>query len=344
MRFGNLISPPVASVERAIKIAIQSEELGFHSIVFPDHTLMVPPGLTPNALALMSAIAVKTQRVMLGTGVTDFVRYHPSILAQFFATLSHLAPGRVFLGVGAGEAMNIKPFGLSWQRFAMLKEGIEITKRLWNCETLSYKGSAFKLDSAFLQITPLQPIPVYLGANGKKTRELAGMFCEGWMPIAETPKTYRENLKDVIRGAEKAGRKIEEIDTALQIYTAVDLESEKAMERAKQFSGLVISAIEKVEQANYNIELPENFPKKFYYENLLLTDDSLMKFVELSSRVSEEILADFFLVGNVEEVILKIEEFAKAGVKHLMIINVGPDPKFVNKVYAEKIIPAFSEK
>ncbi|MEM3145964.1 MAG: LLM class flavin-dependent oxidoreductase, partial [Archaeoglobaceae archaeon] len=342
MRFGNLLSPPVASVERAIKIAIQSEELGFHSLVFPDHTLMVPPGLTPNAFVLMSAIAVKTQRIVLGTGVTDFVRYHPSILAQFFATLSHIAPNRVFLGVGAGEAMNIKPFGLRWEKFAMLKEGIEIVKRLWNGETFSYEGKAFRLDKAFLQITPTQPIPIYLGANGKKTRELAGMLCEGWMPIAETPKTYRENLKDVIRGAERVGRKIDEIDTALQIYTAVDLDSKKAMERAKQYAGLVISAMEKVEQAGYSLDLPKDFPKKFYYENLLLTDDSIARFVEFSSRVSEEILADFFLVGNVEEVISKIEEFSRAGVKHLMIINVGPDPKFVNRVYAEKIIPVFS--
>lgn len=342
MRFGNLISSPVASVERAIKIAIQSEEIGFHSIVFPDHTLMVPPGLTPSALALISAVAVKTQRITLGTGVTDFVRYHPSILAQFFATISHLAPGRVFLGVGAGEAMNIKPFGITWKKFTMLKEGIEITKLLWKGETISYDGKAFRLDKAFLQITPAQPIPIYLGANGKKTRELAGMLCDGWMPIAETPKTYRENLKDVIRGAEMVGRKIDEIDTALQIYTAVDSSGEKAMERAKQFSGLAISAIEKLEQAGYSIDLPENFPKKFYYENLLLTDDSMAKFVEVSSKVSEEILADFFLVGSVEDVISKIEEFSKAGVKHLMIINIGPDPKFVNKVYAERIIPAFS--
>lgn len=341
MRFGTIISPPMASVDRAIKIAIQSEELGFHSLVFPDHTLMVPPGLTPNALALMTAIAVKTRSIALGTGVTDFARYHPSILAQFFATLSHLAPNRIFLGVGAGEAMNVKPFGIRWQKFAMLKEGIEITKLLWKGETISYEGKAFRLEKAFLQISPAHPIPVYLGANGKKTRELAGILCEGWMPIAETPKTYRENLKDVIRGAEKAGRSIDEIDTALQIYAAIDSDGEKAMERAKQYAGLVISALEKAEQAGYSIDVPEDFPKKFYYENLLPSDDSMLKFVEVSSRISEEIIADFFLVGRVEEVISKIEEFEKAGVRHLMIINVGPDPKFVNRVFAEKIIPAF---
>jgi len=79
------------------------------------------------------------------------------------------------------------------------------------------------------------------------------------------------------------------------------------------------------------------------FENLLLTDESLTKFVEYSSKVDEEIISDFFIVRNVEEAISKIEEFRRAGVRHLMIINVGPDPKFVNKVYSEKIIPAFAE-
>jgi len=344
MRFGNIVSPPFSSVERALKIALQSEELGFHSIVFPDHTLMVPPGLTPNALALMSAVAVKTQRILLGTGVTDFARYHPSVIAQFFATISHLAPSRVFLGIGAGEAMNIKPFGISWKKFKMLKEGIEITKKLWSGETFSYEGEAFRLKDAFLQITPQQPIPIYLGANGRKTRELAGMLCDGWMPILETPKTYRENLKDVARGAEKANRSLKEIDTALQIYTAIDENGDEAMKRAKQYAGAVVSAIEKVEQAGYALEIPEDFPKKFYFENLLLNDESLAKFAECSLKVNEEIISDFFIVGSVEEAISKIEEFERAGVRHLMIINIGPDPKFVNRVYAERIIPSFSEK
>ncbi|MDI9610160.1 MAG: LLM class flavin-dependent oxidoreductase [Archaeoglobales archaeon] len=343
MKFGNVLSPPMPPLDRAMSIAIQSEELGFYSIVMPDHTLMVPPGLTPNTLAMLSAIAMKTQKIKLGTGVTDFARYHPSILAQFFATLDHLAPGRVFLGVGSGEAMNISPFGMPWKKFSQLKEGIEIVKRLWEGEQFSYSGKAFRLKDAFLQIKPLQKIPIYVGANGRRTRELTGMLCDGWMPIAETPKTYKENLEDVKRGAEKVGRNMEEIDTALQIYTAVDYDSGKAMERAKRFAGIVISALEKVEQAGYTLELPRDFPKRFYFERLLLTDDSLSKFIEYSSIVSEEIISDFFIVGNPEECISKIEEFRRAGVKHMAMINVGPDPKLVMKIYSEKIIPTFKE-
>jgi len=186
-------------------------------------------------------------------------------------------------------------------------------------------------------------IPIYLGANGPKTRELTGEICEGWMPIAETPKTYRQNLRDVERGCEKAGRKLEEIDTALQIYTAVDPSFEKAIERAKRYSGVIISAAEKAEQAGYDLELPKGISKKFYFEQFLLDDAMLMEFVKLSSLVTEEMIRDFFIVGTPEDCVEKIEEFIKAGVKHFMLINVGPDPKYVLKVYAERIIPAFSD-
>ncbi len=261
------------------------------------------------------------------------------------ATIDHLSNGRAFLGLGAGEAMNIKPFGIEWRLpYTTLREGIEIIRRLWTGERFNYEGKKFRLKDAFLQIKPLQKtIPIYLGANGRKTRELAGEMCEGWMPIAETPKTYRENLRDVEQGCYKAGRKIEEIDTALQIYTAIDTSFEKAMERARQFSGVIISAAEKAEQAGYSLELPEGISKKFYFEQLLLDDSMLMEFVRLSSLVTEEMIRDFFIVGTPEDCEEKIEEFIKAGVKHFMLINVGPDPKYVLKVYAERIIPAFSD-
>ncbi|WP_202319370.1 LLM class flavin-dependent oxidoreductase [Archaeoglobus neptunius] len=344
IRFGMLLSAPMPPLDKVMNIAAMGEEGGMASLVVPDHTLMVPPGFTPSALSILSALAVKTRKVMLGTGVTDVVRYHPSVLAQFFATIDHLSSGRAFLGLGAGEAMNIVPFGLDWRMpYTALREGIEIMKRLWKGERVTFEGKRFRLRNAFLQIKPVQPsIPIYLGANGSKTRELAGEMCEGWMPIAETPETYRKNLRDVARGCEKAGRSLDEVDTALQIYTAIDPDPEKAMKKAWQFGGVIIGAVEKAEQAGYQLELPEDFSRKFYFEKLLVEDEMLMKFVKLSGLVTEEMVRDFFIVGTPEECIDRIEEFRRAGVRHFMIINIGPDPKYVLKVYAEKIIPAFS--
>jgi len=344
LRFGMLLPPPLPPMDKILKIASMIDEAGYYSLIVPDHTLMVPPGFTPNALSLLSALSVMTRNVQIGTGVSDVVRYHPSILAQVFATADHLSGGRVFLGLGAGEAMNIKPFGIEWGRpYTRLKEGIEVLRRLWTGEKFSYNGEYFKFREAFLHITPTRKtIPIYLGANGPKTRELAGAACEGWMPITETPKTYRENLEDVKRGAEKAGRSINEIDTALQIYTAMDENYEKAIERARLYKGMMVSSVEKVEQAGYSLELPEGFSKKYYFEDLLLEDEMLMEMVKLSEQVTDEILTDFFIVGTPRDCMDKIEEFRKAGVKHLMLINIGPDPKYVLKTYIEKIAPSFA--
>ncbi|MBS7246893.1 MAG: LLM class flavin-dependent oxidoreductase [Candidatus Jordarchaeales archaeon] len=343
VRFGMLLPPPLPPMDKILKIAGMIDEAGYFSLVIPDHTLMVPPGFTPNALSLMSALSMTTRSVRLGTGVSDVVRYHPSVLAQMMATADHLSGGRVFLGLGAGEAMNIKPFGIEWGRsYTRLKEGIEVLKKLWSGEKFSYDGTYFKFRNAFLQITPVQKtIPIYLGANGPKTRELAGATCEGWMPITETPKTYRENFGDVKRGAEKAGRSVREIDTALQVYTAVDESYEKALERARLYRGMMISAVEKVEQAGYTLNLPEGFSKKHYFEELLLEDEMLLQLVKLSEQVTDEMLTDFFIVGTPKDCIDRIEEFRKAGVKHFLLINIGPDPKYVLRTYMEKIAPAF---
>lgn len=330
-------------MDKILKIAGMIDEAGYFSLIIPDHTLMVPPGFTPNALSLMSALSMTTKRVRLGTGVSDVVRYHPSVLAQVMATIDHLSGGRAFLGLGAGEAMNIKPFGIEWGRpYTRLREGVEVLKKLWSGEKFSYNGTYFKFRNAFLQITPVQKtIPIYLGANGPKTRELAGELCEGWMPITETPKTYRENLEDVKRGAERAGRSIRDIDTSLQVYTAVDESYEKALERARLYKGMLISTVEKVEQAGYTLNIPEEFSKRYYFEELLVENEMLTQLVKLSEQVTDEMLTDFFIVGTPKDCIEKIEEFRKAGVRHFLLINIGPDPKYVLKTYMEKIAPAF---
>ncbi|RLI83488.1 LLM class flavin-dependent oxidoreductase, partial [Archaeoglobales archaeon] len=141
------------------------------------------------------------------------------------ATIEHLSTGGLSVGIGAGEAMNLDPFGIEWRKKPVKKmvEFIEVCRLLWNsgeARKVSYEGEFYRLDNAYLQIKPNRKIPFYIGANGKRTRFIAGMIAEGWIPIGESPRTYAKNLEDVREGAKKAGRSIEEIDRALQIYTA----------------------------------------------------------------------------------------------------------------------------
>lgn len=346
IRFGMLIPPPMPPLEKVLGIAAKIEESGFASIVVPDHLLMYPPGFTPNALSVLSALAVTTKKVMLGTGVTDAIRYHPAVLAQAFATIDHLSGGRAFLGIGAGEAMNTKPFGLPLKKtFSRLKEAVYLIRRLWRGERITYEGSFFKLEEAFLQITPVrESIPIYVGANSPRSREFAGECCEGWMPIAETPKTYRTHLEDVKRGAEKAGRRLEDIDTALQVYTAVSSNRDEAVKAVKRFKTMLIAKRGRLEEAGYKLrfEVPDYITPWYYYDSLLIIEDKLRELEKYAEAVPDEALEDFYIVGTPEDCIGKIEEFRRAGVKHLMLINVGPRPKEVLQVYREKIIPAFS--
>lgn len=346
IRFGMLLPPPMPPLDKVLSIAAKVEEAGFHSLVVPDHLLMYPPGFTPNALALLSALAVKTKRVMLGTGVTDAIRYHPAVLAQAVATIDHLSGGRAFLGIGAGEAMNTEPFGLPLSRsFSRLKEAVYLVKRLWRGERFSYEGTFYRFKDAFLQIAPVRgSIPVYVGANSPKSREFTGECCEGWMPIAETPKTYRSHLEDVRRGAEKAGRSLDEVDTALQVYTAVSGDRSEALEAARRFKSMLLAKRGRLEEAGYRLrrEVPERITPRYYYESLLPVEEAVRELERYADAVPDEALEDFYIVGTPEDCVRKIEEFRRAGVRHFMLINIGPRPKEVLQIYRDRIIPAFS--
>ncbi|MHA1709973.1 MAG: LLM class flavin-dependent oxidoreductase [Candidatus Baldrarchaeia archaeon] len=345
MKFGMVLSPPMPPVNKVMEIAKMTEDAGFDSIVVPDHLLMVPPGFTPNAFGILAALAVKTIRVTIGTGVSDVIRYHPAVLAQLAATIDHLSSGRMFLGLGAGEIMNLTPFGLPFEKpFSRLKEAIYLLRRLWRGERFSYDGKFFKFNNAFLQITPVRgSIPIYVGANSVKSREFTGECCEGWMPMIETPETYKKHLEDVKRGLERSGRSLDDIDTAIQIYTAVSHDRNEAIARIRAYKGIVVAMYGKVQEAGFEIKLPEKISPLYYSTDLLVTQEKLTEFARLASYVPDDVAMEFFIVGTPEDCIDQIERFRKAGLKHLIIINVGPRPKEVLKIYSEKIIPAFKD-
>src|SRR6201992_3317902 len=121
-----------------LEYSVLAEQVGFDSVYISDH---LQPwrhdgGHAPFAMSWLGALGASTERVVIGTSVlTPTFRYHPAIVAQAFAPLGCLYPGRVVLGMGTGESMNEVPLGVVWpdgkERFARFREAVALIRQLW---------------------------------------------------------------------------------------------------------------------------------------------------------------------------------------------------------------------
>jgi 5,10-methylenetetrahydromethanopterin reductase len=342
VKFGSLLPIPTAPVDKLIEIAKVNEGAGFDSIWAPDHLLFVPPGTVPEAWTILTAVAMATKRVMIGTCVTDPHRYHPAVLAQRIATVDQISVGRVILGLGAGEAMNLEPFGIKWKRpVSKLIEAATIMRKLWTGEIFSYEGKFWNLKDAFLQIKPFQSrLPIYFGANSPRMLRLAGEMADGWLPTPLSPELYKKRLKLVEEGAKMAGRSIDEIDTGVYLYTSITDEAEEAYKQLDMMKPMIVSYPQLLEEAGYDIDLPEEISSLSYPE-LLPTGEWIEKFLRYGELIPTEAAVEFSIAGTVEECIEQIDRFVKAGVKHFLLINMGPRPRRVMEIYGKEIIPHF---
>ena len=342
IRFGCLLPVPATPVERLLKIAKVNEEAGFDSIWFPDHLLFIPPGIVPEAWSMLAATAVVTEKAVLGTCVSDPHRYHPAVLAQKVATVDRISGGRVILGLGAGEAMNLEPFGIEWKNpVSKLIEAVTIMRKLWAGEVLNHEGKFWKLREAFLQINPVKGrVPIYFGANSPRTLRLTGEIADGWLSIPLSPKLYKERLKLVEEGAEKAGKSLDDIDTGVYLYTSVTEKTEDAHKQLETMKSQVIPSPELLREGGYDIELPEELQSLSYFK--AFPDAKwIEKFLRFGELIPTEAAIEFSVAGTPEDCITKIDEYIKAGAKHFLLINIGPDPRRVLELYSREIIPRF---
>jgi 5,10-methylenetetrahydromethanopterin reductase len=342
LRFGCFLPVPATPVDRLLKIAKANEEAGFDSIWVPDHVLFIPPGTVPEAWSFLAATAALTEKVALGTCVSDPHRYNPAVLAQKVATVDQISGGRVTIGLGAGEAMNLEPFGIDWKKpVSKLIEAVTIMRKLWAGEVLNYEGKFWKLRDAFLQIRPVKgAVPVYFGANSPYTLRLVGEMADGWLSIPLSPRLFKEHLNLVREGAKKAGRSDDEIDAGVYLYTSVTESAEDAYRQIEAIKSQVIPSPQLLLEAGYDVELPEDLRSLSYFK-ALADSEWIEKFLSFGDLIPKEAAIEFSIAGTVRDCIDKIEEYVKAGAKHLILMNAGPDPRKILKVYGEEIIPYF---
>src|SRR6201746_2192588 len=156
LRLGYKASAEQFGPKELADFGVLAEQAGFGSGFGSDHLQPWRPdgGHAPAALPWLGALGARTERIVLGTSVlTPTFRYHPAVIAQAFATMGCLFPGRVMLGIGTGEAMNeVAVTGIEWpeykERFARMREAVRLIRALWSDERVTFEGDYYKTDQA----------------------------------------------------------------------------------------------------------------------------------------------------------------------------------------------------
>ncbi len=216
---------------RLVDLGVSAEQHGFDTVTVSDHyqPWRHEGGHAPFSLAWMSAVGARTERVLLGTSVlTPTFRYHPAVIAQAFATMGCLFPGRVMLGVGTGEAMNeVAVTGIEWpefkERFARLRESVRLIRELWTDERVTFEGDYYRTIEATVYDRPETPVPVYIAAGGPMVARYAGRHGDGFICTSgKGMELYTEKLLPAVaEGIEKAERE-DTVDRMIEIKLSYD--------------------------------------------------------------------------------------------------------------------------
>ncbi len=254
MRYGYKASAEQFGPTRLLAHSLEAERLGLDTVAVSDHfqPWRHTGGHSPAALPWLGALSVRAQRARVGTSVlTPTLRYEPAVVAQAFATLACLAPGRVFLGVGTGEGLNETPatgraFPGVKERRQRLSEAVKLIKRLWSEERVDFEGEFYRTEKATVYDRPDAPVPIYIAASGPLAAKLAGRLGDGViMTSGKEPELYETLTAAVAEGAEKAGRNPAAVARLIEIKLSYDPDRAFAHEACRPWAALALTPDEK---------------------------------------------------------------------------------------------------
>ena len=337
-----------------------AERLGFDFVWAADHLTELPPATAVmDAWTVLADIGARTKAVRLATGVIDVQRIHPAKVANLVATLDHLTNGRAVLGIGAGEVMNTRPYGMPWEppavRISRLKESLEVMKLLWSSsidEPVSYSGEHYRLENAHLALLPVQKPhpPIYVGAfTATKMFHIIGEMGDGWLPgTPNTEASFKRKVKVIGDAAERSGRSMDEIDVIANVPFAVS-ESRAVREKAKELLKPALVYHTRL-LGDLGVDAPAGSSRKdLEYQYIEPTREWANEFsttverLEVPDEALERGIDEMMAVGSLEQCIASFERFVSWGAT-----NIEPRPIIRNEesyeILSREIIPYFKSK
>lgn len=329
LKFGYKASAEQFGPRELLEFSILAEECGFESVWVSDHfsPWRHTDGHAPFAFAWLGALGQRTQRILMGTSVlTPTFRYHPSIVAQAMGTLGAMYPERVAVGVGTGEGMNeVTATGVEWpptsERFARLKEALELMGRLWREELVTFEGQFYRTYKATIYDRPEQPVPVYVAATGPAASRLAGRVADGFICTSgKGEELYRDTLLPAVaEGEQQAGRPPGTVERLIEIKVSFDSDHQRALEDTKIWAALALAAEDKVD-----IDNPKDMEER--------------------ARMAEPYAHRRWIVSDDPGVIVEqIQPYLDYGFTHLVFHAPGDDQARFIRLFSEQVLTRLRE-
>ncbi|EKT76301.1 F420-dependent glucose-6-phosphate dehydrogenase [Rhodococcus opacus M213] len=310
-----------------VELSVLAESHGLDSAMVSDHfqPWRHKGGHAPFSLAWMTAVGERTTRIQLGTSVlTPTFRYNPAVIAQAFATMGLLYPGRVMLGVGTGEALNEIATGFEgdWpdfkERFARLRESVQLMRELWKGGRVDFEGQYYRATGASIYDVPVEGLPVYIAAGGPVVARYAGRAGDGFICTSgKGMELYNDKLMPAVaEGAQKAERELEDIDRLIEIKISYDTDPAQALENTRFWAPLSLTPEQKHD----------------------ITDPIEME--AAADALPIEQVAKRWIVGaDPDEVVEAIKPYIDAGLNHLVFHAPGHDQKRFLELFERDLAP-----
>ena len=304
-----------------VELGVLAEQAGMDSAFVSDHfqPWRHEGGHAPFAMAWMTAVGERTRRVVLGTSVmTPTFRYNPAVVAQSFATMACLYPGRIVLGVGTGEALNEVATGFTgdWpefkERFARLREAVDLLRQLWTGERVDFRGEYYRTEGATVYDVPDEPVPVYVAAGGPVVARYAGRAGDGFICTSgKGMDLYTEKLLPAVdEGLATAEREPASIDRMIEVKLSYDPDPALALENTRFWAPLSLTPEQK-----HSVEDPVEMER--------LADELPI----------EQVAKRWVVASDPDEVTEAVRAYVDAGFTHLVLHAPGHDQRRFLELY-----------
>lgn len=326
LRIGYKASAEQFGPRELVELGVAAEAAGMDSAFVSDHfqPWRHEGGHAPFALSWLTAVGERTSSIVLGTSVlTPTFRHNPAVMAQAFATMACLYPGRIILGVGSGEALNESASGGltgNWpefkERFARLRESVRLMRALWAGERVSFEGDYYSTTDATLYDVPEDGVPVHVAAGGPTMARYAGRMGDGFICTSgKGMDLYTEQLLPAVEEGRSLSRDPRRpFSRMIEIKLSYDRDPAAALENTRFWAPLSLTAEQK-----HSVTDPVEMQR--------LADELPI----------EQVARRWIVASEPAEVLEQVRPYVAAGFDHLVLHAPGHDQRRFLEQYAEDL-------